>query len=104
MDMKKQIINEFKKYDWTVNYIINRVTEKTYEIEFPECVVSYFIDDMYESIVCHIKYDQKKYYLETALSFNKKKTGYLYHDHSEVEISKYIEQYTQVLNSELYSQ
>jgi hypothetical protein len=99
--MKEQIVNEFKKYDWTVNYVINKITEQTYQIEFPKCVISYFVDGMYDSIICHIKYNQKKYYLETALRFNKKKTGYLFHDHSEAELKEYIEQYTNTLNSEL---
>ena len=99
--MKKEIINEFKKYNWNVNYSVTKITEKTYEIEFPKCMVSYFFDEMYESIVCHIKFGEKEYYLETVLRFNKKKTGYLFHNHSEVGIKQYIEQYTKVLNSEL---
>ena len=99
--MKEEIDNEFKKYDWTVDYEVRKVTEKTYEIVFPECVISYFIDSMYECIVCHIKHKQKIYYLEHALRFNKKKTGYLYHNQSEVGISQYIEQYTKTLNSKL---
>ena len=99
--MKNGIITEFKKYDWTVEYAINQISDKFYEIKFPNCLIEYYYNNMYQSIECSIEFNGKKYDLESALRFNNKKTGYLYHNHSEIEISKYIEQYTVTLNSEL---
>ena len=99
--MKNGIITEFKKYDWTVEFTINKISDKFYEIKFPNCFIEYYYNNMYQSIECSIVFNGKKYDLETALRFNNKKTEYLYHNHSEIEISKYIEQYTKTLNSEL---
>ena len=99
--MKSKIISEFKKYDWTVEYTIIKISDKLYQIKFPNCLIEYYSNNMYQSIECSIEFNEKKYDLEYALIFNKKKMGYLYNNHSEVDARKYIEQYTETLNSEL---
>ena len=99
--MKSKIISEFKKYDWTVEFSIIKVSDNFYNIIFPNCFIEYYNNKMYQSIECWIDFNGKKYNLETALRFNKKKTGHLYHNHSDVGIDKYIGQYTEALNSEL---
>ena len=101
--MKEFIINEFKKYDWTVDYNINKTYEWEYEIKFPKCIISYYINKGYNSVECEITYNRKKYFLEYALRFNNKKTGYLFNNHSEVKVDEYIKQYTEVINTELLS-
>ena len=99
--MEKEISNEFKKYKWDFEYRINKITPNTYNVSFPNCNIEFFINEMYNSVECFIIYKNKKYHLISALRFNKLKTGYLYHDHSGVEIIEYIKQYVFVLNNEL---
>ncbi len=99
--MRDEIISEFKKYIWTVDYKIIQVSEKFYEITFPNCIIEYYHNEMYQSIECFIKFKGKSYDLVSAMKFNERKTGQIYDNHSEMHVSKYIEQYTKTLNSEL---
>ncbi len=99
--MKSKIVLEFKRYNWTVDYSIIEVSDNFYRIMFPNCFIEYYKNQMYHSIECCIDIDGKKYDLETALRFNKRKTGYLYNNHSDLEIARFIEQYTETLYFEL---
>ena len=99
--MKKKISDEFKKYNWPFNYGIKKITGKTYEIVLPKCNIQFYINDMYSSVECLICINESKYSILEALMFNKKRTGYVLHNHSEADVFHYLKQYVQILNTDL---
>ena len=57
--MEKEISNEFKKYKWNFEYQINKITQFTYSVSFPYCNIELFKDNMYNSIECYLKPNDK---------------------------------------------
>ena len=100
--MEKEISNELKKYKWSFEYQINKITQFTYSVSFPYCNVEFFRDEMYNSVECYLKPNDKKlnnerFSIAEVLKFKSIIQPDLLHNNSSVDIIKFLEQYIRII-------
>ncbi len=103
-DMINFIKSEFNKYEWGIEYDIKQENELWFNITFPKCLITFFLNNKYNSVDCKI-YDIRSkddnYYLWQALESNNKKRSDLFYEFSEVGQNEYITQYIKIINERL---
>ena len=103
-DMLNFIKREFNKYEWGSEYEIKQENELWFNIRFPKCLITFFLNNKYNSVDCKI-YDIRNkddnYYLWQVLDSNNKKKTDLFNKYSDVEQNEYIAQYIKIINERL---